>query len=210
MSGEPLVLATRSLGKAREVKDLFRTSGYRIVTLAELGVPATADEHLVESADTFQANAVAKAHFFAEQLNRPVLADDSGLEVLALDGRPGVFSKRWSGRPDLVGEELDDANNAKLLASLRGVRDRRARYVCAAAFSGTPGEIVVLGTTEGTILEAPQGFGGFGYDPYFFSCELGKSFGEASLKEKQSVSHRARAFRALLVELRRLMSQVIG
>ena len=130
-----------------------------------------------------------------------MLADDSGLEVIALGGRPGVRSKRWSGRSDLEGQVLDDANNAKLLEELADVDDRRARYVCAAAFVDRWGELVSRGTTDGQVLRAPRGCGGFGYDPYFFSAELGMTFGEASPEAKERVSHRGRAFRALLAAL---------
>lgn len=198
MISGPLVLATRSPDKVRELRDLFRASGYSMLTLDDLGIAEVAEEQHLEVADTFEGNALLKARYFARRLGRSVLADDSGLEVEALGGRPGVFSKRWSGRTDLSGKALDEANNARLMAELVGVRDRRARYVCAAALCDSQHEMVLRGATTGSILEERSGSGGFGYDPYFFSDELGKSFGEASLAEKQSVSHRARAFRALL------------
>lgn len=196
-----LVLATRSTGKVRELCDLFQRNGRRLVTLDELGIAPTPEEELLESADTFEGNALAKARFFAAGLNRPVLADDSGLEVAALGGRPGVLSKRWSGRSDLSGGELDRANNSKLISALAGIRDRRARYVCVAAFCSKDDELTCRGVTSGLIVEEPRGAEGFGYDPYFRSDELGKTFGEATLEEKQTVSHRARAFRAMLAVL---------
>jgi XTP/dITP diphosphohydrolase len=198
VSPEPLVLATRSRDKVRELRELFSSIGRPLLTLEDLGIAATSDEELLESADTFEGNALAKGRHFARRTGRPVIADDSGLEVKVLGGRPGVFSKRWSGRSVLSGKALDDANNALLIAELAGVRDRRARYVCAAALCDANGDVVFRGTTGGVILEEPRGGNGFGYDPYFFSAELGKTFGEASLEEKQRVSHRARAFRALL------------
>jgi XTP/dITP diphosphohydrolase len=129
------------------------------------------------------------------------VADDSGIEVRALNGAPGVLSKRWSQRPDLSGQALDDANNALLLRRLGGAPDRRARYVCAAAYCGADGEFVVRGEVEGVITDAPRGVGGFGYDPFFESLELGRTFGEVSLEEKARVSHRARAFEQLLSRL---------
>lgn len=198
MTLEPYVLATRNADKARELKALFADRGHVILTLDELGVDATADEESLESEDTFEGNALAKAQHFAARLGRAVVADDSGLEVIALSGRPGVVSKRWSGRSELSGKALDAANNAHLIAAMAGLSDRRARYVCVAALCDGGIAETFRGTTEGLILEAPRGKGGFGYDPYFYSLELGKTFGEASLQEKQGVSHRARAFRALL------------
>ena len=196
-----LVLATRSADKIRELRDLLEGEGRPLVTLDELGIVPTPEEELLESADSFEGNALAKARFFAAGLDRPVLADDSGLEVAALGGRPGVLSKRWSGRSDLSGKELDRANNSKLISQLAGVRDRRARYVCVAAFCSKNDEVTCRGVTSGLILEEPRGAGGFAYDPYFWSDELGKTFGEATLEEKQTVSHRARAFRGVLAAL---------
>lgn len=201
MTRRPLVFATRSADKVRELEHLFSSSGYSLVTLDELGMPEVSEEDSLEVADTFEGNALAKARFFAERARRPVVADDSGLEVVALNGRPGVLSKRWSGRPDLSGKCLDEANNALLMEELAGVRDRRARYVCAAAFCDGREEKVFRGTSSGSILERPRGKHGFGYDPYFLSEELGVTFGEASLERKQAVSHRARAFSALLAAL---------
>lgn len=130
----------------------------------------------------------------------PTLADDSGLEVQALGGAPGVLSKRWSRRPDLSGQALDDENNRLLLARLAGVENRAARYVCAAAYCGGEQhrEHVARGETAGWISEAPSGTGGFGYDPCFTSAELERTFGNLSMDEKALVSHRARAFAKLL------------
>ena len=111
------------------------------------------------------------------------------------------MSKRWSGRPDLSGRALDAANNAKLMARLAGVTDRSARFVCAAALVAGDREVVWRGETEGMIVDAARGAGGFGYDPYFESVELGRTFAELSVAEKERVSHRGRAFRGLLAEL---------
>jgi XTP/dITP diphosphohydrolase len=119
-----------------------------------------------------------------------------------LGGRPGVRSKRWSGRTDLTGQALDDANNAYLLEAMRGAPDRTARYVCAAAFVGLGREFVERGEAHGRILEGPKGTHGFGYDPYFRSDDLQKTFGEASREEKERVSHRGRAFAKLIARLR--------
>ena len=192
------LVATRSAGKLRELRPLFASHGIEVIDLAEAGVPESSDEDSLESFATFEENALAKARYFFERTGRPTFADDSGLEVTALDGAPGVLSKRWSGRTDLVGQALDDENNRLLLERLRGAHDRRARYVCAAAFVASGREIVCRGETSGRIVDVASGGQGFGYDPYFVSSELGRTFGDATREEKERVSHRGRAFRALL------------
>lgn len=201
MTVEPLLIATRSGGKLRELRALFRGAGIAVVDLVEAGLEATADEDDLENADTFEGNAFAKARYFASRAGRAVVADDSGLEVEALGGQPGVRSKRWSGRADLAGDALDEANNARLLEALRGIANRRARYVCVAALVDGAVEVMARGVSSGLILDCPRGRGGFGYDPYFLSDELGKTFAEASPEEKERVSHRGRAFRELIAAL---------
>ena len=198
----PFLLATRSAGKLRELEPLFARAGIEVITLDRAGIPESAEEEAIEAHSTFEENACAKARYFREQSGLPTFADDSGLEVDALGGDPGVRSKRWSARPDLSGQELDDANNAKVLEALRAVDNRRARYVCVAAFASGERELVRRGEVRGEILRAPRGRGGFGYDPLFFAEELGITFGEASLLEKERVSHRGRAFHALLEAMR--------
>lgn len=194
-----VVVATRSAGKLREISPILREVGWEPITLAALGVPESPDEDAVECHSTFRENALAKArHFFARCGGLPVIADDSGIEVAALGGAPGVRSKRWSERPDLSGDALDAANNARLIAALAGAADRSARYVCEAAWVDRTSEYVGRGECAGSIVDEPRGANGFGYDPHFFSAELGKTFGEATLNEKAQVSHRARAMRALL------------
>jgi XTP/dITP diphosphohydrolase len=198
-----LVLATRSAEKLREIGPLLVESGFDVIDLDAFGLPELPVEDGLEAFDSFEENALAKGRYFATLTQQAVIADDSGLEVRALGGKPGVLSKRWSGRADLSGEALDAENNALLMRSLRAAEDRTARYVCAAAFVDGPREIVRRGEVAGRITRTPGGTGGFGYDPYFESEELGKTFGEASLDEKASVSHRARAFRALIQALHR-------
>lgn len=198
----PYLLATRSGGKLRELEPLFAGAGIEVITLERAGIAESPDESGIEVFSSFEENALAKARHFHALSGLPTLADDSGLEVHALGGDPGVRSKRWSGRDDLSGVALDEANNAGLLLALRGQRSRRARYVCVAALAGTRGELTRRGEVEGEILEEPRGAGGFGYDPLFFAAELEKTFGEASLQEKERVSHRGRAFHALLQAMR--------
>lgn len=204
MTGAPprLVLATRSAGKLRELLPVFAAERLAVTTPDELGLPETVWESHVESHPTFEANALAKARWFFQVTGVPAVADDSGLEVDSLGGRPGVHSKRWSGRPDLHGQALDDENNALLQRELAACEDRKARYVCAAAYADGEREIVVRGETAGQITGEPRGGGGFGYDPYFLSSELGRTFGEVGRSEKEQVSHRGRAFRALIRQLR--------
>jgi XTP/dITP diphosphohydrolase len=180
---------------------LFAQAGIEVVTPDVAGIPESRDEDAIEAFSTFEENALAKARYFHEKSGLATFADDSGLEVHALNGAPGVRSKRWSGRRDLTGQALDDANNGELLRALGQATDRRARYVCAAALASEEGSVVRRGTVEGRIVEEGRGHNGFGYDPFFLSSELGVTFGEASLEEKERVSHRARAFRELLAAL---------
>jgi XTP/dITP diphosphohydrolase len=199
------VLATRNEGKLRELRPLFAEFGVEVVDLVEAGVAPSPDEDAVERHETFEENALAKARYFHERTRGlDVLADDSGLSVDALHGAPGVRSKRWSGRTDLTGRELDAANNRALIERMRGERDRRARFVCAAAWCGSGGSLVERGEVLGRLLESPSGAHGFGYDPFFFCEELGMTLADATTAEKRRVSHRGRAFDALVAHLRRL------
>ena len=194
-----LLVATRSAGKQREVRELFADTDVEIVFPSDLGLWVEAAEGSLELGDTFAANARAKAEYFAKRTGLPTLADDSGLEVLSLGGDPGVRSKRWSG---VTGPEteIDKANNALLLRRLSGAAEarRRARYRCVLAYCPKYGAMTLLfeGACTGRILEEPVGTEGFGYDPLFFSDDLGKSFGAATPAEKHAVSHRGRAFAA--------------
>lgn len=202
MTGEPLLLATRSHGKLAELRPLLARAGVSLVDLVEAGVPETAEEEGLERFETFEENALAKARYFHALTGLPTVADDSGLELAALGGAPGVRTKRWSGRADLAGRALDAANNAHLVERLRGREDRRARYVCVAAYVDGERELLCRGESSGAIVDVPRGDGGFGYDPHFVSDDLGgRTFGEAGQAEKELVSHRGRAFAALVGEL---------
>lgn len=195
-----LLIATRSAGKQREVRRLLQSSPFEIVFPDAAGVAPSAQEDLLELGDSFAANARAKAEYFAKATGLPTVADDSGLEVFALGGEPGVRSRRWAGASGTE-EQVDLANNAELIRRLRGAPElkRRARYRCVLALYRTPKAFpeTYEGACGGRILEAPLGTGGFGYDPLFFSDDLGKSFGEATPEEKDAISHRGRAFAAL-------------
>jgi XTP/dITP diphosphohydrolase len=192
--------ATRSSGKQEEIRRILGASGLEVVFPDEIGLVELPAEAALEAGDSFEANARRKAEFFARVSSLPTFADDSGLEVFALGGAPGVKSRRWAGVSGTA-EEVDAANNAELLRRLAGAPEakRLARYRCVLAFlrSGSSIATICQGDCTGRILDAPRGSGGFGYDPYFFSDELGKAFGEATPEEKDAVSHRGRALRAL-------------
>lgn len=198
-----LLVATRSRGKQAEFRQLLAPLGADIVFPDDLGLDELPEEAALESHDTFEANARAKAGHFARRSGLASLADDSGLEVDALGGAPGVRSKRFVGH-DGPDHEVTAANNAALLRRLANVpaAERTARYRCVLCLSRPDGGVVVTsGTTEGLILAAAEGSGGFGYDPLFWSADLGIPFGIASPEEKGRVSHRGRAVEALIREL---------
>jgi XTP/dITP diphosphohydrolase len=200
-----VVVATRNRGKLREIVPLLAEYdlGFDLLTIDDVAPTA----ELREDELTFEGNALAKARQAAAATGLPALADDSGLEVDALQGAPGVFSARYAG-PGAT----DEANNAKLLAALRDVPDDRrgARYRCVAAFVDPARgiELARAGDCEGRILSAPRGQGGFGYDPLFIVSTRGQqlTMAEIPLDEKNRLSHRAAAFRSLAVAL----SQVSG
>lgn len=198
------VLASRNAGKLRELRALFSTFAIAVEDLRDVGVAEdVAAEAGIEAFETFEANALAKARYFAARLpGRVVLADDSGLVVDALGGAPGVRSKRWSGAMHLDGTALEAENNRLLVAAMAGRRDRRARFVCAAAYSDGAVEVVTRGEVAGQVVDVPVGSNGFGYDAHVFISELGRTMAEATLVEKEMVSHRGRAFMALLAAVR--------
>ena len=200
----PVVLATRNTGKLRELRPLFDAAGIDVVDLGAVGYAAERpEEAAVEAFATFEENALAKARYFHALTGRACVADDSGLEVAALGGRPGVRSRRWAEDAGIAGADESAANNAVLVRTMAGVAARDARFVCAAAFCDARREFATRGVVAGEITEEPRGQHGFGYDPYFFATALGKTLAEATLGEKASVSHRARAFALLVARIRR-------
>ena len=189
-----MVVASGNRNKLREIAQIF--TGYEVVSMADAGFAGDIDE----TGATFAENALIKARAVRDALGCDALADDSGLCVEALGGAPGVHSARFCGR-----HGDDAANNRLLLEKLQGVpaEKRRAYFESCVALCFADGrEIVASGRTYGKILSAEEGEGGFGYDPLFFSDELGKSFGVASPAEKNAVSHRAKALAALAARLR--------
>jgi XTP/dITP diphosphohydrolase len=188
-----VVLATTNQGKIKEFAVLLRHVFEGVISLRDLvSVP-----DIIEDGDTFRENALKKARLISKFTQKPTLADDSGLEVEFLGGRPGVFSARYAGD-----KASDKENTMKLLQELSGVSNRKAKFVCNLALViPNEREIIVEGTREGIITDEPRGKGGFGYDPVFFVPEMNKTFAELSFKEKNLVSHRARAVRALIMQM---------
>jgi XTP/dITP diphosphohydrolase len=188
-----LYCATGNQGKLRE----FRMAAGHAPVEIDL-VPAFRElPPAIEDGATFEENAVKKALHYARYADGLLFADDSGLEVDALGGAPGVYSARYSGP-----EATDEANNRLLLENLRGVADRRARFVCAIALvEGGAVRGVYRGSVEGRIIDEARGPHGFGYDPLFFHEPFGCTFGEADDEQKFAVSHRGQALRAMVREL---------
>lgn len=192
---ERVVLATANADKAREIVAIVAAAcGSSVVLLPR---PPEVPE-VEETGATLEENALLKADALAAATGMPALADDTGLEVDALGGAPGVFSSRYSGEHATYAE-----NVAKLLAELRGTEDRRARFRTVAALSVPGGEPVFAeGAVEGEIAAEARGAGGFGYDPVFVPAGAGgRTFAEMDLAEKNAWSHRGRAFRAMAVKL---------
>jgi XTP/dITP diphosphohydrolase len=199
-----LLAATRNAGKQREIRRLLEAAGHDVVFPDEAGIYEDLQESLLETADSFEGNARRKAEHFARRSGLPTFADDSGLEVLSLGGAPGVRSRRFAA-VEGPAATVDAANNAELMRRLLGAPElrRRARFRCVIAFLHRPGAPpeIFEGTAHGTILDAPRGDNGFGYDPLFLSDDLGVTFAEASAEEKDRVSHRGRALSALAERL---------
>jgi len=215
-----LFVATRNEGKAREIRELFSGLPFQLVFPQQQFLERLPEERDLEQGMSLTENAVAKARYFAKRSGLPTVAEDSGLEVDALEGAPGIHSARYAqfyGEGGALKDSLtvggkgerdvDAANNALLLERLAGVPEERrtARYRCVAAFLETPTAApqLVDAATEGRVLTEPRGAGGFGYDPLFFSTDLGMTFAEAPPAAKHRISHRGRAFRALIEVLLR-------
>ena len=182
-----LVLASGNKGKIKEIGEMLPE--FTVKSYKEFGL----DFEIDETGETYYENAFIKAKTVAEKLNIPTLADDSGLSVDALDGAPGVYSARYAG------DGVDEHNNDKLLAVLEKEENRKAKFICCMVYYVNECEhYTATGETEGEILRQREGKNGFGYDPIFYSYDLGKSMGIASDEEKNSVSHRSRALKEIV------------
>jgi len=192
-----IVLATRNKGKVEELREMLKDFPIDLKSLNDFGPIPEA----VEDGVTFDENAYKKALFTAKVLGLPAMADDSGLVVEALDGAPGVYSARYAG------EKATDADNVqKLLAELAGKTDRRAAFHCVISIAVPTGPALTYeGSCEGEILAAPRGVSGFGYDPIFFSPQLGKTFAEAGMAEKNQISHRGMAMAQVAKEFEQIL-----
>lgn len=201
-----LVVATRSSHKVGEIRDILGdVPGLELLDLDQAGVEKSPAEDHLEPHATFEENALSKARYFHALTGLPTVADDSGLEVDALDGAPGVLSKRFAPGDDLEGLERDLANNRHLISKLKGLPPERrgAQYVCVAALveAGRPPQLF-RGEARGRIVDEPRGHGGFGYDAHVLDAESGDTFAELSREAKNARSHRGRAFGALAAVLR--------
>lgn len=203
-----LLLATRSAHKVQEIRTIL--SGIprlTVLDLDDIGLEWRDEEEALEPFDTFEENARSKAEYFHTRTGLPTVADDSGLEVDALGGAPGVRSKRFAPVEGLTGHKLDQENNNYLVERLGALEleKRTGQYVCVAALLGFASQMIVTrGEARGLILTEPRGDGGFGYDPYFFEPDLGMTFAELHPDQKNELSHRGKAFRALAIILERM------
>jgi len=191
-----LVLASGNAGKLREFRRLLTPLGLEVIAQGDLGIPEAPEPHF-----TFVENALAKARHASALAKLPALADDSGVCVAALGGAPGVQSAIYAGEP-----RSDARNNAKLIADLARVADRRAHYYCVLVLvrhAEDPEPMIAEGRWHGAIVDTPRGDGGFGYDPYFVDAESGMTGAEMPLAQKNAVSHRGRALRSLIAMLER-------
>lgn len=185
------IIATHNPGKVKEFKEILEPKGYDVKSLAEIGFT----EEIEETGHTFEENAILKAEAVAKAVNKMVIADDSGLSIDNLGGKPGVYSARYAGE-----QKDDQANIDKVLSELKGIEkeQRTARFRCALAVS-IPGEETktVEGHVEGYIAEEPRGEYGFGYDPIFIVKDKDKTMAELTSDEKNKISHRADALKKL-------------
>ncbi len=192
-----VVIASGNKGKLREIGEILAPLGIEAVAQSAYAVPECPEPHV-----TFVENCLAKARHASAHTGLPALADDSGICVDALNGAPGVYSARFAGDP-----KSDERNNQKLIETLRGEANRKAHYYCIMVYVRYPDDpqpIIAEGAWHGEIIDTPRGEGGFGYDPYFMVPDFGRTGAELSAAEKNGVSHRGQALRALVESLKAL------
>jgi XTP/dITP diphosphohydrolase len=190
-----VVIASGNKGKLREIGEILAPLDIEAVPQGAYAVPECPEPHV-----TFIENCLAKARHASAHTGLPALADDSGICVDALNGAPGVYSARFAGDP-----KSDERNNQKLIESLRGEANRKAHYYCVMVYVRYPDDpqpIIAEGAWHGEIIDTPRGAGGFGYDPYFLVPRFGRTGAELSAEEKNTVSHRGQALRALAERLK--------
>jgi XTP/dITP diphosphohydrolase len=191
----PLVLASNNAGKLKEFSALLAPINFELHTQSEFNVPEAEEPHA-----TFVENAIAKARHASRLTGLPALADDSGVCVNALGGAPGVYSARFAGEP-----KSDQRNNEKLIADLAAHADKSAYYYCVLVFvrhADDPQPVIADGRWNGEMIAQARGQGGFGYDPYFWIPSLQKTAAELTAEEKNRLSHRGQALRALIEKLK--------
>lgn len=195
-----IVVATRNRGKSEEIREFLRGFPVDVRDLNDFGpIPEVKEDGI-----SFEENAYKKASFTAKVLGLPALADDSGLEVEAIQGAPGVHSARYAGP-----HATDEENNQKLLEVLKGIKNREARFCCVLSLAVPTGHALTYeATCEGVILDEPKGNSGFGYDPLFFYPQGGKTFGQMDLDEKSRVSHRGRALKEMKGEFDKVLTWI--
>ncbi|HVW64107.1 MAG TPA: RdgB/HAM1 family non-canonical purine NTP pyrophosphatase [Nitrosospira sp.] len=192
---QKLVIASNNAGKLEEIRHLLEPLGFEIFPQRALGVSEPEEPHV-----TFIENALLKARHASLCTGLPALADDSGICIPRLNGKPGIHSARYAGEP-----KSDERNNRKLVETLRAEPDRRAHYYCVMVLlrhAEDPQPIIADGTWHGEIVLEPCGQGGFGYDPYFFLPQLGKTAAELSMEQKNRISHRGQALARLVDRIR--------
>ncbi len=193
-----IVIASNNPGKLREIGQILSPLGIEALPQGAFAVPDCPEPHV-----TFIENCIAKARHAAAHTGLPALADDSGICVDALNGAPGVHSARYAGEP-----RSDARNNQKLIEALRGETNRRAHYYCVMVYLRYPDDpvpVLAEGAWHGEIIDEPRGTGGFGYDPHFLIPALGRTGAELTAEEKNAISHRGQALRALVEKLKALV-----
>jgi XTP/dITP diphosphohydrolase len=192
---QKLIIASGNPGKLREIGQILTPLGFEVLPQSDFAVPECPEPHV-----TFIENCLAKARHASLHTGLPALADDSGICVEALNGAPGVYSARYSGEP-----KSDERNNEKLVAALKGQANRKAHYYCVIVLvrhADDPEPLIAEGRWHGEIIDSPRGAGGFGYDPYFYVAEFGRTGAELTPNEKNSVSHRGKALLELVEKLK--------
>ncbi len=190
-----VVIASNNAGKLREIQEILAPLEIEAMPQGAFGVPECPEPHV-----TFIENCLAKARHASAHTGLPALADDSGICVDALNGAPGVYSARFAGEP-----KSDERNNQKLITTLQGESNRKAHYYCVMVYVRYPDDpqpILAEGSWHGEIIDTPRGAGGFGYDPYFLLPAFGRTGAELSAVEKNGISHRGQALRALVERLK--------